>query len=133
VIVDFDGLKVGVKKSLLVALKLFALLTILIGAYDAPIGTVTVSDVADAETTVALTLPKNIILLLFVTLKLLPVIVTVVPTNPDLGIKLDMLGTCALNIRLENKIVMAKMSFRIMWLALGFTNKSQGELILFLF
>jgi hypothetical protein len=56
-----------------------------IGVYVAPAGTVTVSDVRDADLTVALVAPKNTILLLTVVLKFAPVIITVVPMGPEFG------------------------------------------------
>jgi hypothetical protein len=56
-----------------------------IGAYVAPAGTVTVSDVGKAELTVDLVAPKKTILLLAVVLKFVPVIITVVPMGPEFG------------------------------------------------
>jgi hypothetical protein len=48
---------------------------------------VTVSDPALAVDTTALTVPKKTMLLAAVGLKPLPLIVTVVPTGPDVGLK----------------------------------------------
>jgi hypothetical protein len=65
------------------------------GAYVALVGTVTVTLVAVAAVTVARVAPKNTTLLVGVALKLVPVIVTEVPILPLVGEKLDMVGTCA--------------------------------------
>lgn len=50
-----------------------------------PKGTATVNEVAVAAVTVALTAPKKTMLLDGVVLKLVPVIVTDVPTGPEAG------------------------------------------------
>ena len=55
-------------------------------------GTVTVSCVAVAAVTVALTAPKNTILLAAVVLKFVPFIVTDEPILPDEGLKEVMVG-----------------------------------------
>ena len=57
----------------------------LIGWYVAPTGTVTVNEVVVAAVTLALTAPKYTILFSGIELKLVPEIVTVDPTVPDLG------------------------------------------------
>jgi hypothetical protein len=58
----------------------------------APVGRVTVNDVAVAAETVALTAPKYTILEAATALKPLPVIVTRVPTGPVAGAKLVITG-----------------------------------------
>ncbi|MEE2876226.1 MAG: hypothetical protein VX822_00375 [Candidatus Neomarinimicrobiota bacterium] len=63
----------------------------------APAGTVTVSDVVVAAEAVAFTPPKKTVLLDAVELKLVPVIVTVSPTLPEVGVKEVMVGTSDLN------------------------------------
>ena len=63
-----------------------------IGAYVVPIGTVTVSEVELADTTTAFTAPKYKTLLLAVALKLVPVMVTVVPMGPEVGVKEVIVG-----------------------------------------
>ena len=65
-------------------------------------GTVTTSCVADAEVTVAFTVPNNTMLLLAVALNPEPSMVTAVPTGPLVGEKLLMVG-CA-KITWENNI-----------------------------
>jgi hypothetical protein len=61
----------------------------------APAGTVVVIEVAvDAETVAAVPL-KFTVLLAGVVLKFVPVMVTVVPTNPDAGVKLEIVGSVA--------------------------------------
>lgn len=57
------------------------------GLYVAPTGTVTLSEVEVAADTFAIVAPKNTILLEGVVLKLVPVITTVVPTAPEVGVK----------------------------------------------
>jgi hypothetical protein len=64
----------------------------LIGLNVAPTGTVTVSDVVVAPVTVAFVAPKYTTLFDGVALKFVPVIVTVVPIGPDVGVKNDMVG-----------------------------------------
>ena len=59
-----------------------------------PLGTVTAKDVADAAVTLAFTAPKKTILFVGVALKFVPVIVTDVPTGPEVGEKELMVG-CA--------------------------------------
>jgi hypothetical protein len=66
---------------------------IVIGAYVAPAGTVTLSEVAEDIVTAAFTAPKKTILLLGTPLKFVPVIVTTVPTGPEVGEKVVMVGT----------------------------------------
>ena len=56
-----------------------------IGWYEAPIGTVTCMDVAVTLDTVALTCPKRTKLFAGSRLKLVPVMVTEVPTGPVAG------------------------------------------------
>ena len=63
-----------------------------IGWKVAPIGTVTVNDVADAAETVAFVAPKYTVLLAAVVLKFVPVMVTGVPTAPLVGVKDVMVG-----------------------------------------
>lgn len=59
----------------------------------APVGTVTTSCVVDAELGVAAVVPLNLtVLLAAVALKFVPVIVTVAPTAPLVGVKLVILG-----------------------------------------
>ena len=60
--------------------------------YEAPVGTVTVSEVVLPADTVARVAPKKTILFAGVALKLVPVIVTIVPIGPELGVKEVMLG-----------------------------------------
>src|SRR5476651_382201 len=62
------------------------------GWYVAPAGTVTVKLVALAAVTVAMVAPKNTILLVVVALKLVPVMVTGVPTGPLDGVNEVMVG-----------------------------------------
>jgi len=59
-----------------------------------PVGTVTVKDVVVAVVTFALTAPKKTILFAGVALKFVPVIVTDVPTGPEVGEKVLIVG-CA--------------------------------------
>ena len=63
-----------------------------IGWYVAPVGTVTVSCVAVAAVTAALTAPNHTILFAAVVLKFVPVIVTVVPMGPEVGEKDEIAG-----------------------------------------
>jgi hypothetical protein len=56
-----------------------------IGAYVAPVGTVTVRDVEEAELTAALVAPKNTMSLSAVALKPTPAMVTTVPMGPEVG------------------------------------------------
>src|SRR5471032_380786 len=56
------------------------------GWYVAPAGTVTVKLVVLAAVTVAMVAPKNTMLLAVVVLKLVPVMVTDVPTGPLAGV-----------------------------------------------
>ena len=65
------------------------------GWYVAPAGTVTVSCVAVAAVTVALVPPKKTMLLAGVGLKFVPVMVTVVPMGPEVGVKKLIVGTDA--------------------------------------
>ena len=58
----------------------------------APEGTVTVKLVAVAAVTVAWVVPNRTTLLAGVVLKFVPVMVTVVPTGPLVGVKLLMVG-----------------------------------------
>src|SRR5471030_1654861 len=62
------------------------------GWYVAPAGTVTVKLVALAAVTVAMVAPKNTMLLVVVALKLVPVMVTDVPTGPLAGVNEVMVG-----------------------------------------
>jgi len=64
-----------------------------------------------AEDTLALTAPKNTMLLAGTVLKLLPVIVTTVPTGPKAGAKELMMGFCAKRADAENKIARKKKHF----------------------
>ncbi len=57
------------------------------GAYDAPAGTVTLMEVAEALVTAAFTPPKYTKSFAAVGLKFVPVIVTADPTEPDVGLK----------------------------------------------
>ena len=57
------------------------------GALVAPVGTVTVKEVAVAAVTVAIVLPKYTILLAAVVLKPVPVMVILEPTTPLAGLK----------------------------------------------
>ena len=59
----------------------------------APVGTVTVSTVAEAVVTVAWVAPKKTMLFAGVGSKLVPVMVTVVPIGPLVGVKEEMIGT----------------------------------------
>ena len=52
-----------------------------------PFGTVTAKEVADATVTFAFTAPKKTMLFEGVVLKLVPIIVTDVPTGPEAGEK----------------------------------------------
>ena len=63
--------------------------------YVAPIGTVTVRSVLVAAVTVAWVAPKKTMLLAGVASKLLPVMVTEVPTGPLVGEKEVMVGGAA--------------------------------------
>ena len=72
-----------------------AVLSTVICCCEAPAGTVTVSEVVVAAETVARTAPKYTILLPGDVLKLLPVMVTGVPTGPLEGLKLLIRGTWA--------------------------------------
>ena len=63
-----------------------------IGVYVAPIGTVTVSDVELAELTAAFTAPKYTTLLLAVKLKFVPLMVTVAPIGPEVGVNEVIVG-----------------------------------------
>ncbi len=64
-----------------------------IGPVVAPLGTVTTSCVADADVGIAVGVPLNLtVLALLVELKFDPVIVTVVPIAPLVGVKLVMTG-----------------------------------------
>ena len=63
-----------------------------IDSYVAPTGTVTVKLVAEAADTAALIAPKNTILFNAVVLKPVPVIDTVVPTTPLVGVNEVMVG-----------------------------------------
>src|SRR5512141_2699291 len=58
-----------------------------IGAEVAPTGTVTMSDVDAAELTDAFTAPKYTIFLEAVILKFVPLMVTLVPIGPLMGVK----------------------------------------------
>src|SRR5476651_1753064 len=62
------------------------------GWYVAPAGTVTVKLVVLAAVTVAMVAPKNTILLVVVVLKLVPVMVTDVPTGPLAGVNEVIVG-----------------------------------------
>jgi hypothetical protein len=62
----------------------------------APAGTVTVSEVVVPAVGVALIAPKYTALLAGVALKFVPVMVTVVPIVPEVGVKEVILGACAL-------------------------------------
>src|SRR5471032_2209511 len=62
------------------------------GWYVAPAGTVTVRLVVLAAVTVAMVAPKNTMLLVVVALKLVPVMVTDVPTGPLAGVNEVMVG-----------------------------------------
>jgi hypothetical protein len=64
-----------------------------------PAGIVTVRDVVVAVVTIALTAPKKTILFPGVGLKLFPVIVTVLPTGPDEGVKEVIIGTWAIECK----------------------------------
>jgi hypothetical protein len=66
-----------------------------IGAYDAPVGAVTVSEVELAEVTTAFTAPKYTMLSAGVVLKLEPLIVTLEPTLPEVGLNEEIVTTCA--------------------------------------
>src|SRR5687767_11632418 len=58
----------------------------------APVGTVVVIEVEELANTTAIVPLKLTVLLAGVVLKLVPVIVTVVPTGPDAGVKAVMVG-----------------------------------------
>ena len=64
------------------------------GSYVAPAGTLAVRAVVVAEETKAFVAPKYTMLPVAVALKLVPIMVTVVPTGPDSGVKLLIKG-CA--------------------------------------
>jgi hypothetical protein len=81
---------VTVKSLVDVAATLFTVTTIL--PVVAPVGTVTVSCVAVAAVTVAAIPLKVTVLAEAVVLKFVPVIITVVPTTPLVGVKLVMVG-----------------------------------------
>jgi hypothetical protein len=78
------------------------ILVTVIGAYVAPTGTVTVRDIEEAELTDAFVAPKKTTLLPAVVLKFVPVIVTVVPIEPDAG-ENDVIVGCAVTIIMCNK------------------------------
>ena len=64
----------------------------LMGAKEAPIGTVTISCEVDAEVTAPCTPPKKTTLFKGTALKLVPVIVTAAPMGPEEGVKDAMVG-----------------------------------------
>jgi hypothetical protein len=85
-----EGARFTVKSVVLVAVCPFTITLIL--PVDAPVGTVVVSEVAVAAVTVALIAPNFTWLLARVALKLFPLMVTVAPISPLVGVKLEMLG-----------------------------------------
>jgi hypothetical protein len=86
-------LNLGLKDAAAVATRLFAVTVM--GANTAPVGTVTTIEFVEAEFTVARTPPKKTMLLLATGLKLVPVIVTVEPIPPDVGLNDIIAGTSA--------------------------------------
>lgn len=66
-----------------------------IGAYVVPVGTATVREVIDAAVTADVTAPKYTMLLAAIALKFVPVIMTDVPTGPEIGLKELIVGTWA--------------------------------------
>ena len=71
----------------------------------APIGTITASSVEVAVDTVAWVAPKNTMLFDCVGSKLVPVIVTVVPTGPLVGEKEVMVGGCIYTVTTQSWVV----------------------------
>ena len=98
------GSKVGVKLLLLYASKPVVVFKTVMGAKVAPVGTVTVSCVAVAAVTVAAVAPKITMLLAGVVLKPVPVMVSVVPVAPEVGVKEVMVGGCAISTVGSHKI-----------------------------
>ena len=66
------------------------------GWYVVPIGTVTVNEVVEADVTGAFTAPKYTMLAAGTGLKFVPVMVTIVPIGPEVGVKEVMVGGCAM-------------------------------------
>jgi len=64
-----------------------------IGAYVEPIGTVIASEVGFAETTAAFTAPKYTTSFAGAASKPVPMMVTVVPNGPSVGVKEEIVGT----------------------------------------
>jgi hypothetical protein len=87
VILLLFGLNVGLKNWVLYAAKLVPVFKTVIAPKVAPVGTVTVKLVAVAAVTVARVAPKNTMLLAGVVLKPVPVMVTVAPTAPLVGVR----------------------------------------------
>ena len=65
------------------------------GWHVAPVGTRTLSEVEVADVTFALTAPNHTTLFAGVVLKFVPVIVTVVPIGPEVGVKEVIVGGTA--------------------------------------
>jgi hypothetical protein len=83
--------------------KLVVISVTVIGAYVAPVGTITLSEVVEAVVTTAFTAPKYTTLFAAVVLKFVPVIVTVVPMGPEVGEKEVIDGTCANAMLVERR------------------------------
>ena len=74
----------------------------------APAGTVTVRVVEVAAETVAFIAPNQTVLLPAEGSKLLPVIVTVVPTGPERGVK-ELITGCAIRLFIDRRAVRRRM------------------------
>jgi len=74
-----------------------------IGLYVAPVGTITLSEVEVALFTTAFTAPKYTTLFAAVPLKFVPVMVTVVPMDPEVGEKEVIEGICAKAMLVERR------------------------------
>ena len=78
------------------------------GLQFAPAGAVTVRLVAVAAVTLARTAPKKTILFDAVELKLVPVIVTVVPMGPELGLNDVIVGCAITHVKKHDPIISIK-------------------------
>ena len=93
-ILETGVVNVGRKKGFEIAVRL--LTWTVIGANIAPVGTVVVNCVAVAALTVAFVAPKKTVLFAGVVLKFVPVMVTVAPTLPEVGVKEVIVGGSAM-------------------------------------
>ena len=73
----------------------------------------TVSKVVDAAVTVAFTAPKYTMLFAGVGLKFVPLMVTVVPMGPDVGVKEVTVGGCARGAKKTISKEVSKIAFFI--------------------